>query len=208
MMELSRAAQGQLQQTREQVARLGEQVQACNAHTKRVRPQIVALGRTADTPRAEATFRIQELSRLIEQMLGRHAEPTPPQPKRNGGARTTPPPRADSGSDSTILRANVHVTMTHQQAQDAIDDFRSGHTRVNPELTRVAGRLLADPLPLRVSGACNEAALRVEEILRELRDRTGQRREIDIHLAGGAKTRIFSGRDRSRAQMQVCRWRS
>lgn len=51
--ELSRAVQGQLQQTRDQVARLGEQVQAGSAHSERVRLQVVALGpQTQGMPRS------------------------------------------------------------------------------------------------------------------------------------------------------------
>lgn len=115
----------------------------------------------------------------MEQMLGR---PTPPQPTPSGSARPTPLPRADSGSDSTLLRANVHVVVTRQQAQDAMPHT---HTTITPELTRVAGLPSLRSFVVQVSGARDEAALRIDEIPRELRDRTGQWRAIDISLAEG-----------------------
>lgn len=54
---------------------------------------------------------------------------------------------------------------------------------------------------IRVSGTRAEAG--VEEILHELRDRTGRWRDLDVALPCNRRTRLFLGRGRSRAQLQV-----
>lgn len=113
--ELSRSVQGQLQQTREQMVRLGKQVQACTAHTERLRLQVVALGHTADSRHTEATCHISELSPMMERKLVRKSESPSSQPPHAGGARETPSQQAEGGSDPTILLASVRVAVTRQQ---------------------------------------------------------------------------------------------
>lgn len=158
-----------------------------------MRLRVVSIGHTAEVRHADAVEAQAKMDSKIKEltaMVGRAFTTGPSQPGTTGPASSGSGPRPESSSeqpDPSIVRANTHVPATLAQVQHAMGYFLQAHTSIDPELVRIAGP------------PCS----RIEEIMRELRDRHRVLRELDVALTGGGKTRLYVGSDRPRAQVQM-----
>lgn len=176
----------QLRQSRQQISDLSIRGTEGQAHTERVRQQVVAVGHTADERYAESTKRQDALADIVEQLTKMVARLMPPDgddaamgdgggPAAGGSAdppqaRARPNPATASGVDPTILRVNAQVAVSRSQVHAVLLAFARAHTTVPGDAIKVIGAEAGRCFVVRVAGEEVLAAQRLGQLFLKLRN--------------------------------------